>query len=44
MLQEIGVGNRSYDVVVSPQHYRVFERTLNLLDIQFEIVIEDLQA
>lgn len=44
MLQEIGVANRSYDVVVAPQYHRIFERTLELLDIQFEIVIEDLQT
>ncbi|KAH8394680.1 hypothetical protein KR222_001663 [Zaprionus bogoriensis] len=44
MLHEIGAANRSYDVIVAPTHHHLFEQTLNLLDIQFEIVIEDLQA
>jgi len=44
MLQDIGGANRSYDVIVGPAFQDIFERTLKVLDIEFDVMIEDLQA
>ncbi|KAM8714438.1 hypothetical protein ACLKA7_014551 [Drosophila subpalustris] len=44
MLHDIGGANRSYDVIVGPAYQDIFERTLNLLEIDFDVMIEDLQA
>ncbi|KRG07899.1 uncharacterized protein Dmoj_GI26563, partial [Drosophila mojavensis] len=44
ILHEIGGPNRSYDVIVGPLFQRAFEQVLHDLQVQYDIIVEDLQA
>jgi len=43
ILNELGAPGNKYHVIVGPLFHRVFEKTMKLLEIVYEVIVDDLQ-